>query len=88
MLAATGFGLTAVERCGAVAEQLFCRCIGQPPWNLSGQLDEGAAWIGGAQQIWAAINATPASRPNLRPVIEMRIGAAGRGGGHASAKEQ
>jgi hypothetical protein len=48
----------------------------------------GRAMIGGAQQICATINASPASRPNLRPDIEIRIGAPPCTCGDASAKER
>ena len=51
MPAATGLGLTAVERCGAVAEQVLFWCrIGQPPLYFNGHV-EGFAMTGGAQQI-------------------------------------
>ena len=64
-----GFGVTAVERCGAVALQVLRR-IGQPPWYFNGHCGEGAACIGGAQQICATINASPATTLHVRPDID------------------
>ena len=43
---------------------------------------------GGAQQICATISASPASRPHLRPDIEIRIGARWGVRRHATAKER
>ena len=61
----TGFGVTAVERCGAVA--LHVLRIGQP-LALMGQCI-GAAWSGGGQQICATTSASPAATPKVRPDI-------------------